>query len=181
MARAFLSTLLLLCLCACSERSALAAPYKNPWDRAAIQLGYAGWVYWPCFRKETDAHGDAMVFIGDEECFRFNPPERMRGIWLDEFEGSEFLPNATASPAVWPYSPDAIWLDFTRPEPLISDRQPDRQQAYAIEFIGRRATYPGHYGHMGGSRHLIIVDELLSATPVPPPERRQQQHPPTAH
>lgn len=167
MTRALLSLLLLLGLCACSDRS--SAPYKNPWDRAAVQLGYAGWFYQPCYRKRTDAYGDVYVFIGSEECFRFNPPERMRGIWLNEFEGSAFLPNATVAPAVWTYSPDAIWLESTGPEPLLSDGHP----AYAIEFIGRRATYPGSYGHMGMSRHLIIVDEVLSSNPVPPPERRQ--------
>lgn len=169
MTRAFLSILLLLGLCACSDRSSVAAPYKSPWDRVAIQLGFAGWGYQPCFRKEQTPDGDVQAFIGSKECFRFNPPERMRGIWLDEFEGSEFLPHATASPVVWPYSPDAIWLEFTRPEPLLTGGQ----QAYAIEFVGRRATYPGNYGHLGASRHLIIVDELLSAKPVPPSKRRQ--------
>lgn len=168
MTRVLLTLLLLLGLCACSDRSSLAAPYKNPWDRIAIQIGYAGWVYTPCYRKESDAYGDVQVFIGSQKCFHFNPPERMRGIWLDEFEGSAFLPDVTASPVVWHYSPDAIWLEFTQPEPLLADGQ----KAYAVEFVGRRATYPGHYGHLGMSRHLILVDELLSASPVPPPETR---------
>lgn len=169
MTRRLLSLLLLLGLCACSDRSSLAAPYKNPWDRAAIQLGYAGWVYQPCFRKEQTPYGDVQAFIGSKECFRFNPPERMRGIWLDEGEDAEFLPDATVSPVVRTYSPDATSLEFTRPEPLLTGGH----QAYALEFVGRRATYPGHYGHMGMSRHLIIVDEVVSAKPVPPPERLQ--------
>ncbi len=166
MKRALVSTLLLLSICACSERSSVAASYKNPWDRFVVQLGF-GFGYTPCFRREKDAYGEVLVFKGNEECFRFDPPERMRGVWLDEFEGSEFLPNATEAPAERQYSRDMIWLDFTRPEPLLADRSGDR--ALAIEFVGRRATFPGSYGHLGGSRHLVIVDELLSATPLPPP------------
>lgn len=165
MTLARLSLILLLGLCACSERS--SAPYKNPWDRAAVQLGYAGWFYQPCYRKKTDAFGDVYVFIGSEECFRFNPPERMRGVWLDEGEDAEFLPNAVAAPVVRTWSPDGTALEFARSEPLLSGRQ----QYWAIEFVGRRATYPGHYGHLGMRRHLIIADEVLSATPVPPPQR----------
>lgn len=169
MTRALLSMLLLLSLCACSDRSSLAAPYKSPWDRAAIRFGYAGWVYMPCYRKESDVYGDVQVFIGSEKCYRFNPPERMRGIWLDEGEDAEFLPNATASPVVWAWSPDGTALEFARSEPFLGSRQ----QYWAIEFVGRRATYPGQYGHLGMRRHLIIVDEVLSAHPVPPPERRE--------
>ncbi|MBM3928330.1 MAG: hypothetical protein FJ335_07720 [Sphingomonadales bacterium] len=168
MKRALLSTLLLLSVCACSDRSSDAASYKKPLDRFVVQLGF-GFGYAPCYRREKDAFGEVMVFIGSEQCFRFDPPELMQGIWLDEFESSEFFPNATEMPAERPFSRDNIWLDFTRPEPLLAGRTGD--QALAIEFVGRRATFPGSYGHMGMSRHLIVVDELRSATPVPPPTR----------
>ena len=175
MKRTLLSTLLLLSLGACSDRSAIAAPYKDPWDRVVVQVGF-GFGYEPCYRKEETPYGDVLGFIGNEECYRFGPPVRMRGIWLDEFEGSEFLPNATEAPADWPagggHSRDAIWLDFTRPEPLLTDPHGERR-ALAIEFVGRRAAYPGRYGHMGGSPHLVIVKKLLSATPVPPPRSPQ--------
>ena len=170
MTRAFLSLLLLLGLCACSNRSSVAAPYKKPWDRAAIQLGLAGWVYQPCYRKRADAQGVWFEFIGSTECFRFNSPERMRGVWLNEGEDEEFLPNATASTVVRTYSRDRTSLEFTGPKHLLLA---GRERAYAIEFVGRRATYPGSYGHLGMSRHLIVVDELLSAKPVLPPEKRQ--------
>lgn len=165
MKRALLSALFILSTSACSDRSSIAAPYKNTWDRFIIQLGF-GFGYQPCYRNEKTRYGDVLGFIGNEQCYRFNPPVRMRGIWLDEFEGSEFLPNATKAPAGWPYSRDAIWLDFTRHESLLANGNGERR-AFAIEFIGRRATFPGSYGHLGGSRHLVIVDKLLSANPVP--------------
>ena len=171
MKRALLSTLLLLSLGGCSDRSAIAAPYKNPWDRVVVQIGF-GFGYEPCYRKEETPYGDVFGFIGNEECFRFDPPERMRGIWLYEFEGSEFLPDATEAPADWPvgagYSRNAVWLEFSGPEPLLADWHGERR-AYEIEFVGRRASFPGRYGHMGGSPHMVIVKELLSATPVTPP------------
>lgn len=167
MKRVLLAMLLLTSICACSDRSSIAASYKSPLDRAVVQLGF-GFGYKPCYRKEETPYGDVFGFIGDEECYRFDPPVRMRGIWLDEFEGSEFLPGATEAPAEWHYSHEAIWLGFARPEPLLA-RENGEPRAFAVEFIGRRATYPGRYGHMGGSRHMVIVKKLLSATPVTPP------------
>ncbi|MEJ7777014.1 MAG: hypothetical protein WKF52_06495 [Sphingomicrobium sp.] len=169
MMRALLSTFLLLSICGCSDRSSIAAPYKSLWDRFIVQLGL-GFGYTPCYRDEASPYGNFLGFIGNEQCYRFNPPERMRGIWLDEDEDSEFLPNATRAPAEWRYSPNAIWLDFTRHEPLLN-RGNGEPQAFALEFIGRRATYPGRYGHMGGSRHLVIVKKLLSARRIPAPKR----------
>jgi len=168
MKRALLSAFLLLGVCGCSDRSSIAAPYKSPWDRFIVQLGF-GFGYTPCYRNEKSPYGDALAFVGNEQCFRFNPPERMHGVWLDEFEGSEFLPDAKSAPAQSRYSPNAIWLDFTRHEPLLT-RGNGEPRAFAIEFVGRRATYPGSYGHMGGTRHLVIVNRLLSAKPLPPPK-----------
>ena len=163
MMRVFIATVSLLCVSGCSERSSIAASYKSPWDRLVVQLGF-GFGYTPCFRT----HGNFLEFVGNEQCFRFNQPERMRGVWLDEFEGSAFLPNASVAPAEWRYSPNEIWLDFPEHEPLLKGGTGETR-AFAVEFIGRRATYPGSYGHMGGSRHLVIVSKLLSAKPLPPP------------
>jgi hypothetical protein len=169
MVRSFATILLLIGLGGCSDRSSVAAPYKSAWDRAAIQLGLAGFVYQPCYRRERTAYGDVLGFIGYEECFHFNPPERMLGVWLNRGEDAEFLPDVTASPVGGPQSPeDSVWLAFTKNELLLEDDA----EAYAVEFVGRRATYPGRYGHLGMSSHMILVDELLSATPVPPPNMR---------
>ena len=168
MVRIFAILLVLLGLGGCSDRSSLAAPYKSSWDRVAIQVGLAFLVYQPCYRNERTPYGDVMTFVGYEECFRFNPPERIRGVWLNRGEDEEFLPHATTSPAGCLQSPeDSVSLASTRNEPLLEGDA----QAYAVEFIGRRAAYQGHYGHMGMSNCVILVDQLLSATPVPAPNK----------
>jgi hypothetical protein len=168
MVRTFAMLLVLIGLVGCSDRSSLAAPYKSAWDRTAIHLGLAGLVYQPCYRKERTAYGDVLAFVGYEECFRFNPPERMRGVWLNRGEDEEFLPYMTTSPAGCLQSlDDSVSLAFTRNEPLLNGDA----EAYSVEFVGRRATYPGRYGHLGMSDCVILVDQLFSATPVPPPDR----------
>lgn len=43
---------------------------------------------------------------------------------------------------------------------------------YEVEFIGRRTLYPGMQGHMGMSKHELIVDRLISMKEIeaPPPQ-----------
>jgi len=168
--RAILTVVGLLSLCSCSDRSSLAAPYRSPFDRLVVSLGLEGTLgYIPCFPKEEPRLGGARSFVGSEECFRFNRPERMHGVWLVEFEGSEFLPNVSEPPAQLGYSEDTIWLEFGQHASMPPDWRGDR--AFAIDFIGRRASYPGFYGHMGNARHLIVVDKLVSAKRVAPPRK----------
>lgn len=164
MMRTLATLLVLLGIGGCSDRSSVAAPYKSSWDRVAIQLGLAGLVYQPCYRNEDGV----LTFVGHDECFRFNPPEQMHGVWLNRGEDAEFLSHPTTSPAGCLKSPeDSVSLAFMQSEPLLKGDA----EAYAVEFVGRRATYPGRYGHLGMSRCVILVDQLLSAAPVPPPDR----------
>ena len=118
MKRARLSTLLLLSLCACSDRASIAVPYKNPWDRAVVQLGF-GFGYVPCYRREETPYGDVFAFIGDEACFRFDPPMRMRGVWLRNGRGRatpsgwdspDVNPSSGEGPASGARSPSSSWV-----------------------------------------------------------------------
>ena len=36
---------------------------------------------------------------------------------------------------------------------------------YHIRFIGRRTARPGHYGHLGAYRHVVIITDLIDARP----------------
>jgi hypothetical protein len=103
---------------------------------------------------------------GDEEhCVDFGAAERMRGTWITGFEVSNFWAEGEQG-ADGPGRP-LTWLTFAAaspPDPALF-AQRDRiggPAAIRIEFIGRRARRPGHYGHLGGAEHLVIVDRIVS-------------------
>ncbi len=111
-----------------------------------------------CLRKLRDG-GPAAVPDRVDQCFKMMPRQHWRGLWRDDFEGSRFCP-APARNCPSATSRRAIWLDFgygKRP-----NGEAPTGQLYAIAFVGRRTLYPGFYGHMGMSRHEIIVDRLIS-------------------
>ena len=112
---------------------------------------------------------------GDEEhCVDFGAPQRMRGHWITGFEVSSFWAEGEQG-ADGPGRP-LTWLTFAAaspPDPALFDRR-DRAGgpvAIRIEFIGRRARRPGHYGHLGGYEHLVIVDRIISTEFVGPLRR----------
>jgi len=143
----------LLLLCGCGD----AGTYAHWEDRLGAATG--GLFGQPCLRGETDR-------LPDDQCYRMAPPERMRGIWIDEFEGSRFLPGLTAAPAADPAGP-RIWLDMdAHPVPALPAERRRPGGVYLVDFIGRRTLYPGHYGHMGMSEQEVVVQRLISARAV---------------
>lgn len=160
----------LLCLAAltagCSDEG---RAYRDPVDRLLAGLGFDAL----CYRGVGEGENRSYEFIGYDKCYHFDPPRRMRGVWLAEFEGSRFLPNAAAAPAERDLPNDSIWLEID--EDMLSPADRDviskHPPAFAIDFVGRRATYPGRYGHGGMSRNLVVVDRLLSMRAIDPPHR----------
>jgi hypothetical protein len=42
-----------------------------------------------------------------------------------------------------------------------------RRGAHHIRFIGRRTAKPGHYGHLGAYRHMVLITDMIDARPKP--------------
>jgi hypothetical protein len=167
-----ISTCLAAGLTACSSD---ALPYRNPFDRLVVALGLEWHLgHQPCTRKIVHEGIEMLEFVGTDRCYRFDPPRRMRGVWLVEFEGSEFLPDADRAPDIWAFAEKRIWLEIEDemlpPEHRAAFYKP--AQAFAVEFVGRNASYSGAYGHMGAGTHLVLVDRLLSLRALPPPRRQ---------
>jgi hypothetical protein len=91
------------------------------------------------------------------------PRQRYRGLWLNRLEASAFVPNA----ATWPKEEPRIWLNVERVK--LREQEYDRP-AYRLEFEGRQTMYAGSYGHCC-YEHEIIVDRVISATPLKEQER----------
>lgn len=108
-----------------------------------------------------------------DKCYKMKSPRRYRGVWVDDFEGQQFIPQGTTAPqwprgdtksSQWRKQADAaiaatIWLDVERTT-LRHEWQQGGRRLF-VEFVGRETKYPGHYGHMGMSGREIIVDHLI--------------------
>ena len=121
-------------------------------------------------------HVDPQTLRGlpTDQCYKMDPPRRFRGIWIDAFEGQAFIPEGT-TPPIWPRtdpkSPGwrqqferaqaaTIWLDVDRVHLGHDFNRGGRK--LRIDFVGRKTTYPGGYGHLGMSGNEIIVDRVIS-------------------
>src|SRR4051794_35066630 len=86
--------LLILLLAGCSSQDATPArAYRDPVDRLRGAPGLDEGIGQDCSRDS----GGVSTFVGMTRCYRFGPPKRMRGIWRDAFEASEFFPGRTAA------------------------------------------------------------------------------------
>ena len=169
----FLPICLLAALSACSPE---ALPFRNPLDRLGVEVENLGLIgnFWPC-GYGTVSDGSTLIETLDwDDCYRFDRPTRMRGVWLVALEDSEFLPGATTAPKVRDLlARDKVFLDgwpeaHSSLPPALEGEDVRSPAAYAIEFIGRRSSYPGEYG-MAGEPSMVIVDRLLSARAIKPP------------
>lgn len=106
----------------------------------------------------------------DRGCF--GPPERVTGIFIDEFEGQFFLEGVAPSstyriPCDWmALIMDDLSVMPTQPNPLTEKRG---GRIWYVEFLGRRSPDWNFdkavlsYGLMGNSQSALIVDEMTSA------------------
>ena len=109
-------------------------------------------------------------------CVQLLPMERIKGIWFVGNEESTFRAEETPLLPVRVVTEerlqDGAWLDVGWPEELdLLARVPPPSgegdtARYRVDFIGRRARETGEYGHMGMSRHLIVLDRMLAIAPA---------------
>ena len=118
-----------------------------------------------CDRRQETEFGPLISSIPLDECYRMTAPQRMKGVWIDAFEESRFVPGAQDTTNI-EVEPFGIWLNIDRDMIAGLDENLVELGAFEIEFIGRQTLYPGKLGHMGLFDHEIIVDQLISARPV---------------
>ena len=169
--RPFAALCLFGVLAGCSPE---AAPYSHPSERFMVDFSrLIGHSYWPCSTIEVRNGVEIVERRKPQDCYIFDPPRRMRGVFLSIAESANFIPGATSAPQLDVTSTDEIYLlaDWQMtgnrlPPPYANDGD-GRPQAYAIEFIGRSMSHPEIY--KGSSVRFFILDKLLSARAIPPP------------
>jgi hypothetical protein len=109
---------------------------------------------------------------GDAACFAFSASEKIAGIWIPEFEGSMFFETTVEQPRYVELSENTPWLEIAPSAKLHVLPNTTIQKAYYVEFVGRRSTEPGMFGHMGMSENEVLVDRMLKIKLVHPPAIR---------
>lgn len=147
------------------------APYETPaqayqhWDDRFV--AFTGlplpWRPYPCTIEKTEEfRGEVFEVLESrptDECVHMTPRRRWRGVWNNEFEGSQFCPGSRTECSYGGAGP-RIWMD-AGPQP------PPDGKLYLVEFDGRRTVFLGAYGHMGMFDHEIIVDRMISKEELP--------------
>jgi hypothetical protein len=101
--------------------------------------------------------------VPTEQCVKMSEPQRWRGLWRFEFEGSQFCPGER-----WRCSFDhqpRIWLQPKARFP--EGAGPRLGYIYEVEFVGRITAFKGSYGHFGMYDHEIIADEIIAMRELP--------------
>jgi hypothetical protein len=158
-----LASLLILSGCSLSSRDPAPESYRSAWDRFVVGWRLEGIFGYACTREEIHSGVKVLAAIPSEQCYRFNPPERIEGVWIDEFEGVRLLTNAQYDAGIRYIEDDSTWLEVKPADQRPGTGPPDyTPRVFRIVFIGRRSTYPGEYGHFGMSRHLVLLDRMIS-------------------
>lgn len=139
-----------------SHRKLPVEAYLQKEDRERAQRNRLGEL--PCSRTRVEDGETVESMLPTDECVQMLPRQRFRGIWFNRFEVSVFWPDRITIPEREP----PFWLSVQNSS--LADKEGER--AYLLEFDGRRTMYPGSYGY-GDYEHEIIVDRVISATPVP--------------
>jgi Zn-finger nucleic acid-binding protein len=117
--------------------------------------------------------------IPTDQCYKMDVPRRYRGVWLDQFEGQQFIPEETEEPERARSNPNlrgrrkqidqgrsaAIWLEVERVN-LGHDWRHGVRRVF-LEFVGRKTLYSGNHGHLGMWGHELVVDRVLSLKECP--------------
>ena len=115
----------------------------------------------PCLRRVPGG----WKHIGWKNCLEFLPPAKMKGIWIQDFEESSFLPGGGEIPKPDNRDRFTIFLDIDAAAvSKITGTPLDMTRARAVElnFVGRQSKYPGPY-YTGTNDQVVVVDRIISA------------------
>lgn len=148
--------------------------YVHPEDQEKAQRlrdGYSAPL--PCSYDMVELGTHGIASLPTDQCFKMTKPQRMRGLWRNDFEGQAFCatPARQCPAGKKPNEPGIAWIDFASPLPGSADTPPGG--LYAIDFVGRATAYPGMYGEYGFYNQEIIVDRLISIRMIGPPPSGQ--------
>ncbi len=117
--------------------------------------------------NENRYDGMAAFRPDDPDCFYMQKRQKWSGLWNYGWEWTAFCPYAEKD--CDDSTKGANWLVFA---PNSGPKSKIAAGLYRIDFVGRRTSVPGGYGHMSGYEHMIVVDRLISLKELEPPKRQ---------
>lgn len=156
----------------CDERATPAQGYQRWKDKivAATHIPFFGFKGLCDTRWVSDKFGGYYDHLPPDQCYKMDAPRHWSGLWRDEFEGSRFCPGP-ATECSFDSPGEKIWFEYsfgmTQSRP--AERKVPPGGLYLVDFVGRRSTYRGQYGHMGGSDRFITVNRMISIKEIEPP------------
>lgn len=138
-----------------------ASAYLNFWDRMAVRFPWLSDRHLCLDRIENGV----AYRLPDDKCYKFKPPERIEGIWVDEFEAQYLLSDADYRARNMYSLKRESWLEVPwrlRPEP----RGSGKSRAFRVTLIGRRTLYDGTYRSRNRLGELILMDRFEKIEPI---------------
>ena len=131
-----------------------------------------------CYHDQVINGLKVKAYIGDRACASLDPPRMLEGVWLNEFEGSNFVQGAHDQGDIHRRI-DSVWLTIDEQTQMPSGMSPLLGgHAYRISFLGQtahdmhRQPCENGYGHMGCSAGLVLVNRMIEAVDLGPISRR---------
>ena len=119
-----------------------------------------------CLDKARYGGLAAISGLTGADCYEMEDPRVWRGLWRNEFEGSQFCPEPQTQ-CFYESAVDRIYLSYSRE--LDAKVEFGDGKLYEIEFVGSRTAIKGYYGHMGMFDHMVDVEEIRELRPVSEP------------
>jgi hypothetical protein len=109
----------------------------------------------------------AVLFVGEDKCFRAFPMKYFSGTWVTGLEHSAFYSDAPSAPSG--LDRDSVWLElsampFTQ---VRSPLTPGEAQTFKVTFLGIDPERDGMYGHFGMSQRGVFVHHFLKIEQIP--------------
>jgi hypothetical protein len=147
--------------------------YLDPVDQEIARTGTpTGNRTAPCEILKSQHYEDGILhqqveWLPTEKCVKMDAPKHWHGLWRNEFEGSQFCPGEPAD-CTYEVGP-RIWFSWRGKFP--NALKPRISGVYEIEFVGRKTSYSGTYGHFGLFDDEIIADRIISIHEIPELEK----------
>jgi len=111
----------------------------------------------PCVRRIPGGWED----LPPRDCVPLSAQQEMSGTWAAGMEDSTFV---SENPDVDTRG-ERVWLEMELSDALRSGVMAEGTGPvgmFEIHFVGRRSRQRGHYGHLGMSPHVVVVDRIIS-------------------
>lgn len=146
--------------------------YRHFKDQFAAWMISSG-VPWrnPCTKtKKVSGAVATVTSVPDDQCYKMEPPKRLRGIWFFD-DGGDWLCAATAKSCSYESAPYVADFEVKMPDAFWRKLCPG--DLYEIDFIGRQTNYPHDLKQKG----IVAVQQVIAIKQIGGPACTKNEGP----